>query len=215
MAIDDTELLSDDEKSVYEKKKTAGFWTTGIDPDGYTYGSSPVIISGLKVFFGGQPLLEGRDYSISYKNNSKPGTGTVTITGKGNYSGSYSETFKINAPKSSSSDAVAFTTKNVSIAGFTESFVYSGEAQLQTEAELTCNGNSMEEGNDYIVSYSKDPVNVGSYTVTYTGVGGYKGSLKKSFKITAQNMSKTSVEFEQGAFSGDQTVPYRKGGARP
>ena len=35
------------------------------------------------------------DYSVSYSNNTKVGTATVKITGKGNYTGSVSKTFKI------------------------------------------------------------------------------------------------------------------------
>ena len=40
-------------------------------------------------------LREGTDYSVSYKNNLNPGTATVTITGKGAYTGKREATFKI------------------------------------------------------------------------------------------------------------------------
>ena len=35
------------------------------------------------------------DYQVSYKNNKDVGTATITITGKGNYSGKKIVTFKI------------------------------------------------------------------------------------------------------------------------
>lgn len=41
-------------------------------------------------------LKNGTDFTVSYKNNTKAGTATVTITGKGNYKGAVSKTFKIN-----------------------------------------------------------------------------------------------------------------------
>ena len=41
-------------------------------------------------------LTNGVDYTISYKNNINAGTATVTITGKGNYTGTRSATFTIN-----------------------------------------------------------------------------------------------------------------------
>ena len=44
---------------------------------------------------GSTTLKNGTDYTVSYKNNKNAGTATVTITGKGNYSGSVSKTFKI------------------------------------------------------------------------------------------------------------------------
>ncbi|MBQ6662700.1 MAG: cell wall-binding repeat-containing protein, partial [Firmicutes bacterium] len=44
-------------------------------------------------------LKSGTDYTVSYKNNVNPGTATVTITGKGNYTGTVSKTFTIVKPK--------------------------------------------------------------------------------------------------------------------
>ena len=40
-------------------------------------------------------LKEGTDYSVSYKNNTKVGTATVKIKGKGRYEGTLTTTFKI------------------------------------------------------------------------------------------------------------------------
>ena len=40
-------------------------------------------------------LKSGNDYTLSYKNNTSAGTATVTITGKGNYTGTITKTFKI------------------------------------------------------------------------------------------------------------------------
>lgn len=42
-------------------------------------------------------LKKDRDFTVSYKNNVKPGTATVTVTGKGNFSGSKKLTFRINS----------------------------------------------------------------------------------------------------------------------
>jgi len=44
-------------------------------------------------------LKKGIDYDISYKNNKYPGTATMTITGKGNYMGVVTKTFKIEVGK--------------------------------------------------------------------------------------------------------------------
>lgn len=46
---------------------------------------------------GGRTLKNGTDFTVSYKNNTEPGTATLKVTGKGNYSGSVSKTFKITA----------------------------------------------------------------------------------------------------------------------
>ena len=48
----------------------------------------------IKVY-NGESLLATTDYSIEYKDNVNAGMATVTVTMKGNYSGSASQTFKI------------------------------------------------------------------------------------------------------------------------
>ena len=47
---------------------------------------------------GATALREGSDYTLSYRNNVNPGTATVIVTGKGNYSGSRTATFRIVEP---------------------------------------------------------------------------------------------------------------------
>lgn len=53
----------------------------------------------VKVKYSGNTLKKGRDYSVSYKNNRKIGTATITIKGKGKYIGSKKVTFKITPKK--------------------------------------------------------------------------------------------------------------------
>lgn len=47
------------------------------------------------VKLGATTLKAGTDYTLSYKDNEKVGTATVTATGKGNYAGSVSKKFTI------------------------------------------------------------------------------------------------------------------------
>lgn len=47
---------------------------------------------------GSKKLVSGTDYTVTYKNNTKPGKATATITGKGDYTGTKTVTFNI-APK--------------------------------------------------------------------------------------------------------------------
>ncbi len=44
---------------------------------------------------GATVLAQGTDYTIEYSNNTKVGTASVTITGKGSYTGSVDKTFRI------------------------------------------------------------------------------------------------------------------------
>lgn len=45
----------------------------------------------------GNTLSEGSDYTLSYKNNINPGTGTIIVTGKVIYKGTLKTTFLITS----------------------------------------------------------------------------------------------------------------------
>ena len=49
----------------------------------------------LTITDNGRYLTEGKDYRVSYYNNTSQGTASVVITGVGNYSGSTHTSFKI------------------------------------------------------------------------------------------------------------------------
>ena len=49
----------------------------------------------VTVTFGGSTLEAGKDYDVAYTNNINAGTATVTVTGKGNFTGTASKDFTI------------------------------------------------------------------------------------------------------------------------
>ena len=49
----------------------------------------------VTVTFEGSPLEAGKDYDVAYTNNIYAGTATVTVTGKGNFTGTASKNFAI------------------------------------------------------------------------------------------------------------------------
>ena len=55
------------------------------------------ITPAVTVTDGSTVLQAGVDYTVSYKNNTWPGTATVTVTGKGNYEGTVSAQFAVTA----------------------------------------------------------------------------------------------------------------------
>lgn len=50
----------------------------------------------VTVTLGDNTLIEGTDYTLSYADNKNAGEGTVTVTGRGDYSGSTAKQFTIN-----------------------------------------------------------------------------------------------------------------------
>lgn len=70
-----------------------GIAVTGIHNTRYT--GKKIVMSKLAVQAGGKTLTLGTDYTVAYKNNLNPGTAEITITGKGNYTGTVVKTFNI------------------------------------------------------------------------------------------------------------------------
>lgn len=85
--------------------KKESIWNVG-DPalKNMTYTGSP-ITQNLDLWYG-RTLVQGEDYTATYKNNVEPGTATVTITGINNFKDSKVRTFSILEPTPSSKTVV-------------------------------------------------------------------------------------------------------------
>ena len=135
----------------------------------------------------GRTLKEGADYTVSYANNVKPGTATVTVKGKGNYAGSVSKTFKIS-PASVAKASVASV----------GSQAYTGRA-VNPAPKVALGGRALKKGADYTLQYynaSKKAIAAGSvkaagtYYVAAKGKGNYAGTTAlRAFKVVAPSVS--------------------------
>lgn len=149
----------------------------GIKAKTYSGASQTQAVS---VTLDGKKLAKDKDYSVSYANNKNAGTATITIKGKGNYTGSVKKSFKI-APKSIAKATVSGI-KNKT---------YNGSAQTQAPV-VKISGKTLAKSKDYTLSY-KNNKNAGTATVTIKGKGNYTGSIKKSFKIAKRDFAKVKV----------------------
>ena len=144
---------------------------------------------GVTVKLNGKTLKNGTDYTVSYSNNTKVGTAKVTITGKGNYTGSVSKTFSIknNFKKATVSgiSTKAFTGKNI-----TQSIT------------VKYNGKTLKNGTDYTVSYSNNK-KIGTATVKIAGKGSYTGTVTKTFKINPAKQEIQKLTAKSKAFFVD------------
>ena len=144
---------------------------------------------GVTVKLNGKTLKNGTDYTVSYSNNIKVGTAKVTITGKGNYTGSVSKTYSIknNFKKATVSgiSTKAFTGKNI-----TQSIT------------VNYNGKTLKNGTDYTVSYSNNK-KIGTATVKIAGKGSYTGTITKTFKINPAKQEIQKLTAKSKAFFVD------------
>ncbi len=75
------------------KGSVADATVTGIKDKTYT---GKALTQKPVVKLSDNTLADGTDYTVSYRDNVKVGTATVIITGKGNYTGEITKTFRIN-----------------------------------------------------------------------------------------------------------------------
>ncbi len=70
--------------------------TVTVTPDSMEYTGS-AFTPAVSVTLNGTTLKAGTDYTVAYTNNIEVGTATVTVTGKGNYTGTATANFTITA----------------------------------------------------------------------------------------------------------------------
>lgn len=132
---------------------------------------------------GTYTLVEKKDYTLSYKNNTNIGTATIFIKGIGNYNEEKSITFNIQP-------------KNIG-----ETTVLDIENQTYTGSEIkpkvtVLNGSiKLVENQDYTINYSNN-TNVGTATITITGKNNYTGTVEKQFQII-ENQTVTKKDINE------------------
>ena len=146
----------------------------------YTYSGS-AITPAPTVKCGSKVLKKDTDYTVSYANNKNAGTATVTVTGKGNYSGTRTKNFTIN--KAALSKLILSKT----------SYTYNGAALKPGTTVTASNGKTLKKDTDYTVTYTNNK-NAGTATVTVTGKGNYSGTKKATFTIARVDLSKATIK---------------------
>ena len=131
-------------------------------------------------------LEEDVDYVIDWPETSvNAGTYTVTLTGRGDYTGSVSAEYTIEPAELTKLELAPL------------SFTFNGKSQRPVV--IAVNGNeAIMENVDYTLSWPKKTVDAGTYTVTAKGIGNYTGKASCTFtinkaanKLTAKPAKKT------------------------
>ncbi len=170
----------------------------------------PVVKNGRKV------LTQGEDYTLSYQNNAGVGTATVMITGRGDYAGERRVTFRITAGASLNNgqaelafdNPVVYTGEEVRPDRYTLKVSVKYADGSRTERTLT-------EGKDFTVSY-KNNIRPGTATVFFRGMGGYTGTLKKTYKISACPIGENAAGVDGNIqIAMADSYAYTKGGCKP
>jgi len=158
----------------------------------------------LVVIWKGRHLSENTDYTLSWDKTSlvNVGTYTVTVTGKGNFTGTKEAAYSINPAKI---DEAVVTLDN-------DAFIYNGQPQ-KPKASVTFEGEVLTEGVDYELYYvnaddvllivdnkpvrffgtgkeNSESIDAGQYFAVAFGKGNYADS---SFTSAAYTIEKATV----------------------
>lgn len=147
----------------------------------------------VEVYDGEHLLVKNVDYTVSYSNNKKVNvTGgkspTITVKGKGNYTGKQQVTFNI-VPKDIEDGDI---TQNELL------YAYTGKA-IKPSPTLYRDGKKLKKNADYIISYPETGdaayKNFGTYKILVQGVNGYTGTKEVYMTISRKALlSKVSVK---------------------
>lgn len=148
----------------------------------------------VTVKLSGKALKLNTDYTVTYKNNIDAGTATITIKGKGNYSGTLTKSFTI---KPRSITAASF--------GSIADKPFTGAA-IKPSPAINYNSAELENGKDFTLSYS-DNTSIGQATVTVNGKGNFTGSKALYFNITQRSASTLTVTAKNAVYSGSELKP--------
>ena len=139
-----------------------------------------------EVILNGHSTALGRDYSVSFTNNTSAGSASITVTFRGNFSGVITKSFTIR-PVTIGEDAIVSVVESIDFTG----------ASLEP-LTLAVNGVSLIQGIDFTVTYT-DNVYPGTATARVVGMGSVLGEGTYTFTITKPVFSVTVF---------DQVLPY-------
>ena len=171
--------------------------TITLSKTSYTYNGKANTPS-VTVKYGSITLINGINYTVDYKNNINAGTATVTVIGKGIFTGSVTKSFTISK--------TAISSATLKLSGL--DCIYDGTEKKPT---VTATYNSIElvNGTDFTVSY-KNNKNVGNATVTITGAGtNFTGTTTRTFTIQKRSIKNCTVTIDDSdcTYTGKSVYP--------
>ncbi|MDD6038246.1 MAG: fibronectin type III domain-containing protein, partial [bacterium] len=180
----------------YEIKADLSRYGQIVRVDDQVYTGS-YVTPNVTVKCGNIVLVPGRDYETTYANNINVGVATVLAQGLASsyYFGTVRGTFNISNKAG-----------GMEISGYSTNYIYSGYA-ITPEVIVTMDGRLLNKGTDYIVSY-RNNINVGTATMTVTGIGSYSGTKEIPFTIQAKNIENClTTAVDSYSYNGSTYTP--------
>lgn len=165
--------------------------------ESYQYDGSSIVPE-YTLVANGRVLEKNKDYTSYCVNNSRPGTATIRVTGKGNYVGVLTTEFTI----------VALNFDDCTISFEHDTLDYNGTSQKQTPIIVDSEGNTVDQAN-YKFTYSADTTNAGTVTVTIVG------QLKYLYSTTTATYTISPISLEDATLADIASQVYNRQEQRP
>lgn len=148
----------------------------------------------ITVMQSGRQLKENTDYEVLFKNNTDFGTASVTVVGKGAYS-VFAAVAKFAILQRDLDDGVLISNILPQSAS---------ETGKEPEIALSCGHYILQKDIDYTVEYANN-TQVGTASVTVTGIGNFTGTKTLTFEITDVPPTEI-VEYMPGDIDGNGEI---------
>ena len=147
----------------------------------------------------GNTVTQNTSYTVACAESKYPGTYTLTVTGKGNYTGEVTKTYKI----------VKQTLTEANLALSAEELPYNGSVQRPELTVTAAQGTVLKPDGSYTAVWSANSKYPGAYTVTVTGKGYYTGTAEKTYTVTKQpiDASRVTLAWETAEYTAAVQQP--------
>ena len=88
---------------------------------------------------------------------------------------------------------------NVTISGLNDEYTYTG-SEIKPRCTLTYEGQTLEEGKDYRISYSHN-IDAGEASITLTGMNSFKGTVTRNFNIEPKSVKNLSISLPKSSYT--------------
>ncbi|MDE7266101.1 MAG: InlB B-repeat-containing protein, partial [Lachnospiraceae bacterium] len=162
------------EEEYYEK----GMYIWLDDEEAYYQGGTAVTPR-IEVYYNGEELTQGTDYTVKYKNNKNAGKATLTVTGKNNFAKADKKdvAFTIRRKNIEYIDDYATEMTVIENAKVNPVIIYNGK-QLKLGKDFTISGTGLENGK-YAAATTETDENgkLKPNKLTVTGINNFMGSF--------------------------------------
>ena len=185
--------------SIWEKDAVINHFTITLGEASVEYDGTEKKPS-VTVKDGDKKLEAETDYTVVFSDNTNAGTATVTVTGKGNYTGTRNTTFEITKKP--------LTAAMITVSGYTtaDGFIYNGKNQTPT---VVVRDGTALKASDYVIT-NNGGVNQGTYHAIITATGNYSGEFDYPYVIAKRSIEGAKVtlyELESYVYDGKAKKP--------